>query len=224
MKLPFFNFYSFGFDNTLQGLSPERIEIIPGNDFLREIPEKNRGEFSRTASYLDQAGDSLSQSAEFSGIANQYSLSAKNALTNAFGVDILLAGAMPSSWAILEGQKIAAVANYALNYPSEYSDALSLAAGSFDSVNLAGRETAAKVESEFSTLSKAGAGSPAYSGGAKDAYFSAESFLSQRTNNPQLFFLKAPNAWLFPAQLQAIHGILCRKAKLHTLAPCCALF
>lgn len=175
MRAWIFQFYSFKFDNALSSLSLSSAQMMGADEFARRIPESAKAEFSQAKSSIEQASLSLASARESEEQARAESLAASYSMNNLFGQPAILQTGLPSQAAIEPMLKVAAIYAYTADYPALYSETLSESATSFDSINDAGSQVSQKANEEFQTLSLSGAGSSAYLGAAKDAYFFAKS-------------------------------------------------
>lgn len=176
MRFLAFNIYAFPFSGSLESLGLERAQVMPGEDFLRSLPENGKG-FEGVATNLDSASSSLHCAKQSLSNAQYLASSAKSAIETSFGITAIGQDGLVYGGLAAPALRVADFASYAYGFEYEYFATLGCTADAFDSVNDAGRAACAKAQSEYARLGLAGAGSDAYSGSAKEPYLYARSLL-----------------------------------------------
>jgi hypothetical protein len=173
--------YSFAFDNSTQSLELANVSIMNGSALLARVPAGQRGALSEPASLLTQASGELALAKEASLSAHGLSSRAHAAVRDSFGLqnlpltNVFFLSAVINLDTLL---KVAEVSKFISLYPAQYSSALGHAASAHDSLQLAALALSRLAQDEYEFLSRAGAGSPAYSGAASPAFNYAESLLA----------------------------------------------
>jgi hypothetical protein len=179
----FYKSYSFAFDNSTSSLGLGSIALANGSEFLSSVPTRHRAALSGAAAYLSQARAESEKAKEAQVASHVLFSKAKDAMHSLFGhqgdslANIFLAVPLSGLKTLLQALDIS---NYIVNYPNQYSATLEHASAAYEFSYLAADSLSQLVQSEYDFLSRAGAGSPLYSGKASLAFNFAESMLSPK--------------------------------------------
>jgi len=173
--------YAFSFDNSTQSLGLENISLMNGSALLARVPAGQRAALSEPAALLTRASGEIALAKEARSSSHELSSKAQAAVRDNFGLlNIPLANVFfLTMWIQLDVlMKVTAVSEFISLYPAQYSSALEHAASAHDSLQASALSLSRLAQSEYEYLSKAGAGSQAYSGAAAPAFNYAESLLA----------------------------------------------
>ncbi|VVB98971.1 Uncharacterised protein [uncultured archaeon] len=177
-----FKFYSFHFDGSLQGLGIQNVSLCGPACLESHASPSELSALSGASASLSKAQQSLSEAKESQATAHALSSRAKSALQNILSISAYDAvfGVVPvfSSEAFKLAASSLDFMNYALDYEVAYGQALSSSSDAYEAANNANSALARLADTELSSLSKAGAASPQYSGAAKVEYYRTQSLLS----------------------------------------------
>jgi hypothetical protein len=179
-----FYFYSFSFDNSTQSASLENLSLADADNLAASFPSIPARDFSPVSAALSASSSSLSNSSASQRAAHFTLQAAKKAAETLFSQEQMALLITPSPLvpiALADSiMKVQALSDYAVYYPLQFKRFLSSLANAYDSSNSAAEELAKLADSQFDSLSYAGAGSPEYSGRAKAAYLQSASLLSSK--------------------------------------------
>lgn len=186
--LAFFKFYSYAFDGSANSIGLEGIMPMGKEQLLSYAPPGQEAAFSQPSSSLSLARTSAISASNATIRAHSLSLASQQAAESLLGTEQLVLLTCPHPIATFTPVsaffRIPAIVSYILEYPGQYSFALSSAADAYDSTNAALLWLAKKTDEKRDGLLLAGAGKPHYSGRGKAAFLEAESLLAE---NSQLY-------------------------------------
>ena len=154
-----------------------------GSAFLARVPAGQRSPLSEPASLITQASGELALAKEAMRNSHELSTRAQAAVRDNFGLlNIPLANIFSLSALVQLDifMKVSDVSAFISAYPSQYAAALEHAASAHDSLQSASLLLSRLAQSEYESLSRAGAGSQNYSGAASTAFNYAESLLAPK--------------------------------------------
>ncbi|MCX8197465.1 MAG: hypothetical protein N3G80_04090 [Candidatus Micrarchaeota archaeon] len=183
----FSRIYSLSFEKTLPSLGADNASILSWDELRSAYGLKENQELLPIKKGLQGASEALAAAKEASysaqssmlkvkELAKEFEYSAENVALFAAGVFFLPTSPLIFEMVVLyKFWKTGEAYYYATTFPNNYAEALSNFADAYEQLNSASIQAAFLAQKAYDELELAGAGSPAYSGVAKEPFFYAQS-------------------------------------------------
>ncbi|MEM4554325.1 MAG: hypothetical protein QXT25_00550 [Candidatus Anstonellaceae archaeon] len=180
-------FYSLEFYNSTEGLGLSNVSLVEWEKLRSSLSLENSRDTEMVKVKLEAASQAIADAKEAHAISYRYWKNAKDALKEVeynlenialFSITFMYLPAFPllfEAFIAYKAIRLAEVSVYSFYFPFYYSLALSKAADAYENANSAALEAAFLAQSLLDELEHAGAGSPKYSGAAKDPFLYAKS-------------------------------------------------
>ncbi|MEM4348426.1 MAG: hypothetical protein QXN37_02550 [Candidatus Anstonellaceae archaeon] len=187
-------FYSLEFFNSTKTLEISNVSLVGWEKLRSSLSLENSREVEKVKVKMEAASQAIADAKEAYAISYNYWKSAKDALKEVeynlenialFSFTFIYLPAFPFLFEAALAYKairLADVSVYSFYFPIYYSATLSKAADAYENANAAALEAAFLAQSLLDELEHAGAGSPKYSGAAKDPFLHAKSKSTSLSN------------------------------------------